>query len=127
MPSSRFNSKLVRLKGIHSIQNILAFVTMFQFQTGSIKSLAPILHLYYSILSFNSKLVRLKARMPTNTRKHYIRFNSKLVRLKVKIALTIGACIMFQFQTGSIKSYQNLNPTHPMRGFNSKLVRLKGS
>ena len=77
---------------------------MFQFQTGAIKR-HPLCNLYYSILSFNSKLVRLKVKS---------RVFQNLI------------WVVFQFQTGAIKSeklpeeYQT-----PFLSFNSKLVRLK--
>ncbi len=56
----------------------------FQFQTGSIKSTSAPRHLHH-LVSFNSKLVRLKAdRHPCNSRCKEC-FNSKLVRLKDRL------------------------------------------
>ena len=103
LPTSRFNSKLVRLKGT----------------PRGASSSAP-QH------CFNSKLVRLKACLfhcgHANQRAC---FNSKLVRLKVRMTAICRGPTRFQFQTGAIKS-------KPVRGgarhafcFNSKLVRLK--
>ena len=54
------------------------------------------------------------------------RFNSKLVRLKVKTVTVDVAEGKFQFQTGSIKSAFGSLFSVSNRGFNSKLVRLKG-
>ena len=54
-------------------------------------------------------------------------FNSKLVRLKADATIiTMGFSIMFQFQTGAIKSgIQQRDFTGAIPSFNSKLVRLK--
>ena len=54
-------------------------------------------------------------------------FNSKLVRLKVRrLALLRRSGVMFQFQTGAIKSGSRGYPrSQPRIRFNSKLVRLK--
>ena len=99
----------------------------FQFQTGSIKSVAntaavkaltgfnsklvrlkapsnpfPILN---NIRCFNSKLVRLKECSQFQCKWFSTCFNSKLVRLKATfLNSSMDACYMFQFQTGSIKS-----------------------
>ena len=56
------------------------------------------------------------------------RFNSKLVRLKGdEAAVVIAKSIMFQFQTGAIKSsVLSALEQGEVTGFNSKLVRLKG-
>ena len=56
-----FNSKLVRLKGYGYSAILTSMVTLFQFQTGSIKSrLASIMPVRAGETGFNSKLVRLK-------------------------------------------------------------------
>ena len=56
------------------------------------------------LLSFNSKLVRLKAILAQHGTLHpYTRFNSKLVRLKVMSLCRYGGRTKFQFQTGAIK------------------------
>ena len=86
---------------------------MFQFQTGSISSLV-----YCS--GFNSKLVRLESlRTQGISINHSARFNSKLVRLESNLGwlalrsnslvsipnwFDLGQVMMFQFQTGSIRS-----------------------
>ena len=77
----------------------------FQFQTGSIKSRRFRLHLLI-MLSFNSKLVRLKVPAGTNPQPWKTGFNSKLVRLKVVFGCSPAKTCdrLFQFQTGSIKS-----------------------
>ena len=98
-----FNSKLVRLKVSYPVQDTQRLRAVFQFQTGSIKSLRG---------STSSSATK--------------SFNSKLVRLK---GHCIGSCPArvqkFQFQTGSIK--RRVSPaTHAREAcFNSKLVRLK--
>ena len=77
---------------------------MFQFQTGSIKSIS---------LTFPYR--------------RKLRFNSKLVRLKVADDIyTTGATMTFQFQTGSIKRSSKNSESVKSSSFNSKLVRLKG-
>ena len=87
--------------------------------------IAIIQHFYHV---FNSKLVRLKAQKVRSQRTHSVRFNSKLVRLKAELGSGTArpiwrsfnsklvrlkgntvdgldrAYIVFQFQTGSIKS-----------------------
>ena len=53
-------------------------------------------------------------------------FNSKLVRLKARVdGMLSVASSRFQFQTGSIKSQTWLTCVIEHAGFNSKLVRLK--
>ena len=54
---------------------------MFQFQTGAIKS-SYVFHGKRTVIRFNSKLVRLKARAWLASQEWKLRFNSKLVRLK---------------------------------------------
>ena len=55
---------------------------MFQFQTGSIKR-GVTFTASMRLLSFNSKLVRLKVVLILHTQQDLPSFNSKLVRLKV--------------------------------------------
>ena len=54
-------------------------------------------------------------------------FNSKLVRLEVnfRIPTTEQDTLMFQFQTGSIRSYFQFGAVQVPTRFNSKLVRLE--
>ena len=54
-----FNSKLVRLK-VKPYEDTEGKLTMFQFQTGAIKSHNVFSHACPITSSFNSKLVRLK-------------------------------------------------------------------
>ena len=56
--------------------------TLFQFQTGSIKSFLKLLYIPVAHTRFNSKLVRLKAQRLEVRLAVEVRFNSKLVRLK---------------------------------------------
>ncbi len=99
---SRFNSKLVRLKVAFHLRPHLR-MPLFQFQTGSIKSLQ------------NSECLAVEERFQfqTGSIKRLIVtdetprscFNSKLVRLKVfNLTLYVFDSFLFQFQTGSIKS-----------------------
>ena len=99
-----FNSKLVRLKVAYSSSESVS---------GS---------------SFNSKLVRLKVSHDHDDGGMSEGFNSKLVRLKVADVppLPSYSTVMFQFQTGSIKSNVIVSMKPDMVSFNSKLVRLKG-
>ena len=54
------------------------------------------------------------------------RFNSKLVRLKAKLSICKSVAYSFQFQTGAIKRNAGSTLiTHSLWGFHSKLVRLK--
>ena len=101
--------------------------TLFQFQTGAIKSDKDAAQASNDVPRFNSKLVRLKGGKPmatilafefqfqTGAIKRWalyesmewaqIRFNSKLVRLKEnRPKLTGYNATPFQFQTGAIKS-----------------------
>ena len=102
--SASFNSKLVRLKELRTEGNDYD-LTMFQFQTGSIKSRRLGLMKVIADYSFNSKLVRLKVNRIDNSLCGFFCFNSKLVRLKAKNRTeTLFSSVLFQFQTGSIKS-----------------------
>ena len=76
---------------------------MFQFHTGSIKSLSPLRGLLLSCMSFNSILVRLKGNVYPTPKHSEKGFNSILVRLKVTKNMVRGEKIWFQFHTGSIK------------------------
>ena len=100
----RFNSKLVRLKGVVVLQ------------VSGEKS-----------AGFNSKLVRLKVMLPPLDFNTLLRFNSKLVRLKVHSEICLQTSIPFQFQTGSIKRGNGGLRKPTSQGFNSKLVRLKAT
>ena len=56
---------------------------------------------------FNSSMVRLKGPRPRQRRPHRKGFNSSMVRLKVFIVLQIlPGFHLFQFQYGTIKSFQ---------------------
>ena len=83
--------------------------------------------MYLSSYSFNSKLVRLKAQQHSQQGPVHQRFNSKLVRLKVDaLDILLRKKLLFQFQTGAIKSWVGLRSCRRSFGcFNSKLVRLK--
>ena len=78
-------------------------------------------------IGFNSKLVRLKAKVLADEVCARASFNSKLVRLKVPITASLDFRFsMFQFQTGAIKSDGDFaDGVHYIHSFNSKLVRLK--
>ncbi len=120
----------------------------FQFHTGSIKSGPLQIQPEGPQRSFNSILVRLKARLIGLFRFAYDRFNSILVRLKDGAIRAPGRSDgWFQFHTGSIKSgsgmrclrgkvpfqfhtgsIKRLHPHElpvPVPRFNSILVRLK--
>ena len=76
----------------------------FQFQTGSIRSVAMSSEAH-SMIRFNSKLVRLEAKRASDRHLYIRSFNSKLVRLEGSEHLAISDRIdRFQFQTGSIRS-----------------------
>ena len=77
---------------------------LFLFQIGAIKSCPCLASQSSRILSFYSKLVRLK------------------VILMVELLIQIGK---FLFQIGAIKSKVGLDIIDKLRGFYSKLVRLK--
>ena len=103
-------------------------LSMFQFQTGSIKRSLLRTRQRTRQVGFNSKLVRLKGEMEhwTDT-ELFASFNSKLVRLKEYAIKSIDTRWLFQFQTGSIKSrHGHRQVVRVQIGFNSKLVRLKG-
>ena len=93
----------MRLKVVGRVDEaLLRYV--FQFQTGAIKSLTDM----FSVASLGSS------------------FNSKLVRLKEDVnVISSYAGYGFQFQTGAIKSLLARSRLRLLRGFNSKLVRLK--
>ena len=98
-----FNSKLVRLK-VEQLINMKRDLELFQFQTGSIKSV-DLLGMSYQEIGFNSKLVRLKEHPASRLAACNPRFNSKLVRLKEGFDSDCDVFhTEFQFQTGSIKS-----------------------
>ena len=65
--------------------NLTFALKRFQFQTGAIKS-TILNQVEAGVLSFNSKLVRLKASLPSTGWWIVTCFNSKLVRLKVRSA-----------------------------------------
>ena len=62
-------------------------MTMFQFQTGSIRSGLWICSRSNFIESFNSKLVRLEVNSLRSSPTYLFCFNSKLVRLEVNTEL----------------------------------------
>ena len=148
---ARFNSKLVRLEVDYTLSQLREFAREFQFQTGSIRRLM-MKAIIVTNTSFNSKLVRLEAKLKNLTWRRLSRFDSKLVRLEES---TLAFCadiahVQFQFQTGSIRSSQNTDyfgcadlfqfQTGSIRRqkqrnlwkvsilcFNSKLVQLEGT
>ena len=81
------------------------FKTRFQFHNGSIKRRYGYPFTAISLLSFNSTMVRLKARLRTMLKRKCSSFNSTMVRLKAGNSVSIGGGIeKFQFHNGSIKS-----------------------
>ena len=69
-----FNSKLVRLKGIHR-NSTAPLPKNFQFQTGAIKSILVDAFLPFTRIPFNSKLVRLKVQRDFVTEPKCIRLS----------------------------------------------------
>ena len=57
---------------------------LFQFQNGAIKNCNVGLIIYRHLTSFNSKMVRLKAKDANENEVKVASFNSKMVRLKAK-------------------------------------------
>ena len=76
--------------------------------------------------SFNSNLVRLKARLESFVESVVNGFNSNLVRLKVVSSYSFPVVVNpFQFQSGAIKSSLAASFATFFQSFNSNLVRLK--
>ena len=102
---TRFDSKLVRLKVKEGI--IVSESTFrFRFQTGSIKSTPEDVTAAYQAL---------------------FRFQTGSIK-RDTVRVGIGDTRRFRFQTGSIKRRLILpNTSTQFEGFDSKLVRLKGS
>ena len=97
----------------------------FQFQTGSIKRAETLHHLLLILLSFNSKLVRLKAFYQPSFLTNCQGFNSKLVRLKEEGQhKQYRISYRFNSKLVRLKVYRLQSPSVQQR-FNSKLVRLK--
>ena len=90
-----FNSKLVRLKGIRMVY--VVYSERFQFQTGSIKSVNPPKALQMlSARGFQFQTGSIKRVEDISQSTAEYRFNSKLVRLKAKIvtpALASGVAV----------------------------------
>ena len=122
----RFNSKLVRLKGVYTHRLRLRGWLQFQFQTGAIKSRRNTFHRTLSMFQFQTGAIK-RAWPITSGDEEHCSFNSKLVRLKGKPAVWQSATRfgVFQFQTGAIKRQPRQACTLGKPGFNSKLVRLK--
>ena len=100
----RFNSTMVRLKGVCAPYVFSAF-SLFQFHYGTIKRVVEEC-LLALIACFNSTMVRLKGgRCGATPTAWFCSFNSTMVRLK-------GAVVPI--------------PTLPEGCFNSTMVRLKG-
>ena len=80
---------------------------MFQFQTGSIKrNDRMIMNCLMVVFQFQTGSIKRRIFFICNGKVRSIaRFNSKLVRLKGKFSIEVIGGQMFQFQTGSIKSY----------------------
>ena len=100
----------------------------FRFQTGSIKRRRGTPADVFSVLGFDSKLVRLKVKSWCRDHLGEVCFDSKLVRLKDQGATQAMLFpVVFRFQTGSIKRRQLRcwMRSHSISGFDSKLVRLK--
>ena len=142
-----FNSKLVRLKGVHQIA-IKPKLILFQFQTGSIKR-TDYQFKREDGYCFNSKLVRLKeadlgvsfevqgvfqvqtgsikrdqVSWPVATDTDRFQFQTGSIKRR-SFDRQWFRQTMFQFQTGSIKSEPLHRRCETYSRFNSKLVRLK--
>ena len=78
---------------------------MFQFQTGSIKSIIKKLYAG-DVSTFQFQTGSIKSIQYGFTTFQFICFNSKLVRLKVttRIGTRVMRRDLFQFQTGAIRS-----------------------
>ena len=104
-----FNSKLVRLKVWEQMRAVDSVLDRFNSKLVRLKAANRLQVERYRFASFNSKLVRLKEILleyPVSAKQ---RFNSKLVRLKgFRPAALPLRFRKFQFQTGSIKSENNL-------------------
>ena len=94
---------MVRLKG-HNPNISISVVSLFQFQSGTIKSVGTLEEPMKKYWYFNSKVVRLKAALRVCVSVSSWYFNSKVVRLKAmyKTDGTINVA-GFQFQSGTIK------------------------
>ena len=124
----QFRFQTGSIKRIHIIARVNNLVRAFRFQTGSIKRTAQRIILRTRRAGFDSKLVRLKVNLKTQTEHKIVSFDSKLVRLKVDKAgsllgegsfdsklvrlkefyrfnLLRSAIHEFRFQTGSIKRH----------------------
>ena len=123
-------------------------IVWFQFQSGAIQSCASVSASSRAGSSFNSKVVRFKAKQERKPGADFGCFNSKVVRFKVCAALFPAALIVlfqfqsgaiqrffsdcfycffvqFQFQSGAIQSNTALTVNVPDLCFNSKVVRFK--
>ena len=120
-----FNSKLVRLKAVRRTRTGASDIC-FNSKLVRLKVRARSVQ-FPRPVCFNSKLVRLKV-LRSLLALAGGRFNSKLVRLKVQNKRRQSTERKFQFQTGAIKSVVVFGVlVFVFLGFNSKLVRLKGS
>ena len=103
------------------------FLRRFRFQTGSIKRLSrDSLQASYH-LRFDSKLVRLKARLflPCQRRTRKFRFQTGSIKSVSSVVIVVVKSV-FRFQTGSIKrKTKSSTSLLDEISFDSKLVRLK--
>ena len=98
-----FNSMIVRLKGAAAFEADLRATYKFQFYDSPIKS------------SFKESLKR-----------YYSSFNSMIVRLKARTGARLAYINMFQFYDSPIKSkFHSIIPLLLVTRFNSMIVRLK--
>ena len=126
-PGVCFNSKLVRLKGtFRGIYDLSR--RMFQFQTGSIKSLSGFAKKRFCG-TFQFQTGSIKSRRKPNPSAFVPVFQFQTGSIKSLSPIPESTTAHpFQFQTGSIKSQaltRILDTSKPC--FNSKLVRLKGN
>ena len=97
----------------------------FQFQNGSIKRIQLLL-IWNRHICFNSKMVRLKERIPGCGYEVLIGFNSKMVRLKVKdYGFNSEEELSFNSKMVRLKARYKHSGNHLLMCFNSKMVRLK--
>ena len=103
MAKQGFNSIVVRLKATTAMTRCRKR-GMFQFHSGSIKSVARAKKLGGKWMGFNSIVVRLKV----------------MLQIEHNVSQT-----EFQFHSGSIKRLKQANDKADRQGFNSIVVRLK--
>ena len=97
-----FNSTMVRLKEVN--ERKYTRLPLFQFHYGTIKSIEHYYITRYSIIIFNSTMVRLKVPLDKGLCVCVRIFNSTMVRLKVPMQALASSITTFQFHYGTIKS-----------------------